>query len=65
MESKALDKSIAVEPVITFLESRARRQSSTILTSAVQHECPRRNPDILDETKGWNTVIQLVKHNFF
>ena len=36
MESKALDKSIAVEPVITFLESRATRQSSTILTSAVQ-----------------------------
>ena len=64
MEWKALDKSIAMEPV-TFLESRARRQSSTILTSAVQHECPRRNPDILDETKGWNTVIQLVKHNFF
>ena len=64
MEWKALDKSIAMEPV-TFLESRARRQLSTILTSAVQHECPRRNPDILDETKGWNTVIQLVKHNFF
>ena len=54
MESKALDKSIAREPV-TFLESRARRQSSTISTSAVQHECPRRNPDILDENNGWNT----------
>ena len=35
MESNALDKSIAMVPV-TFLESRARRQSSTILTRAVQ-----------------------------
>ena len=54
MELKALDKSIAMEPV-TFLEFRARRRSSTILTSVVQQECPRKNPDILDENKGWNT----------
>ena len=51
MESNAFDKSSATTPT-SFFWSRAMRQSSVILISAVQQECPRRNPDILLEKTG-------------
>ena len=54
MESKALDKSIAMK-LVTSLESTARRQSSTILTKALKYERPTRNLDIFEENRGWKT----------
>ena len=55
MESKALDKSIAMEP-ITFLEP--------ILIRAVQHEWLRRKPGMLDENKDWNASYSWSNTTF-
>ena len=54
-ESNALDRSITTT-AISFLLSRAWHQSSVNFNKEEQQECPRRNPDILFEKTGVNTL---------
>ena len=66
MESKALDKSIEMEPM-TFLESRARRQTPVVKhfdQSSVARMTAKKARHVRRE-QGFEYVVQLVKIDFF
>ena len=61
-ESKALLRS-TVTAATCFLSSRFPRQSSVILSSAVQHEWPLRNPDRLRDKCRWIALYMYIWSN--
>lgn len=65
IESNAFDKSVAITTT-SFFKSRAWRQSSVSLNKAVQHEWPRRKPDIFFENRGEKCMpIQMANFQLF